>query len=61
MKKQEIRHYLQILWKNKYLEKIVKVYENKELAVRYLYDNLNRLIREDNKVLNHDTRSLNKK
>ena len=30
---------------------ITKVYENGELAVRYLYDNLNRLIREDNKVL----------
>ena len=31
---------------------ITKVYENKELAVRYLYDNLNRLIREDNPLLN---------
>mgnify|MGYP006334278823 CR=1 FL=1 len=53
MKKQEIRHYLQILRKNKYSEKIVKVYENKELAVRYLYDNLNRLISRNKGLINY--------
>ncbi|MBO5068256.1 MAG: hypothetical protein J6C62_07640, partial [Clostridia bacterium] len=31
---------------------IEKVYENGELAIRYQYDALNRLIREDNKVMN---------
>ena len=30
---------------------IEKVYENGELAIRYQYDALNRLIREDNKVM----------
>jgi len=30
---------------------IEKVYENGELAVRYYYDSLNRLVREDNKIL----------
>ena len=30
---------------------IEKVYENGELAIRYQYDALNRLIREDNKTL----------
>lgn len=31
---------------------IEKVYENGELAIRYQYDALNRLVREDNKVMN---------
>ena len=30
---------------------IAKVYENGELAIRYQYDALNRLVREDNKTL----------
>lgn len=30
---------------------IEKVYENGELAIRYQYDALNRLVREDNKIL----------
>ena len=30
---------------------IEKVYEKGELGIRYQYDNLNRLIREDNKAL----------
>ncbi len=30
---------------------IEKVYENGELAIRYHYDSLNRLVREDNKIL----------
>ncbi len=30
---------------------IEKVYENGELAIRYQYDALNRLVREDNKTL----------
>ena len=33
------------------LEKISRIYENESLAVRYTYDKLNRLIREDNKAL----------
>ena len=30
---------------------IIRIYENEAISVRYTYDKLNRLIREDNKAL----------